>query len=284
MLETMKIGNKAVSFGLQVSRAKHTASSGWIVGNPKLEEKLTYIMRVYEEFIGLREVKLAQAKVIEAETKFKQAQERRMQQQQQMLNIQKSLREIHAELDKTARGEDRYLQLITKEHSLLKEDRALLAEFRATEKQEYDNFSMLSFALRESHEKERAQAEKTKYWSIIGSITGTLIGALVSTLTNRYRMQQLREMISTASSKSATASDLMEQIRDSLDRRKNPSEDPTAGAASDSSAASLEDAVTELIDRTAHLEKVVEQYSAVNIGLLSTILVITPLVGWMLSR
>ena len=132
-----------------------------------------------------------------------------MKQQQQMLNIQKSLREIHAELDRTARGEDRYLQLITKvittketlrtalsnslrlifghglttkfppqEHSLLKEDRALLAEFRATEKQEYDHFSLLSFALRESHEKERAQAEKTKYWSIIGSITGTIIGRL----------------------------------------------------------------------------------------------------------
>lgn len=52
--------------------------------------------------------------VLDAETKFKQAQELRMKQQQEMLNIQKSLREIHAELDKTARGEDRYLQLITK--------------------------------------------------------------------------------------------------------------------------------------------------------------------------
>lgn len=51
--------------GMQVLRWKHAAtnSTGWIVGNPKFEDNLDYIMRMYEEYIGLREVKLAQAKV-----------------------------------------------------------------------------------------------------------------------------------------------------------------------------------------------------------------------------
>lgn len=76
----------------------------------------------------------------------------------------------------------------------MKEDRALLADFRATEKQEYDYFSMLSFALRESHEKERAQAEKTKYWSIIGSIAGTLIGAHVENQSKTTKNQWMKLM------------------------------------------------------------------------------------------
>ena len=29
---------------------------------------------------------------------------------------------------------------------------------------------------RDSHDKERAQAEKTKFWSVLGSFTGTCIG------------------------------------------------------------------------------------------------------------
>ena len=39
--------------------------------------------------------------------------------------------------------------------------------------------------VRDSHEKERAQAEKTKYWSIIGSIIGTCIGIVGTTIINR---------------------------------------------------------------------------------------------------
>lgn len=54
---------RPVGCGLTISRRKHGAANGWIVGNPKFEENLNYIMRTYEEFIGLREVKLAQAKV-----------------------------------------------------------------------------------------------------------------------------------------------------------------------------------------------------------------------------
>lgn len=137
----------------------------------------------------------------------------------------------------------RLMEIFFQEHSLLKADRALLAEFRVTEKQEYDHFSMLSFALRESHEKERAQAEKTKYWSIIGSIAGTIIGAifsrqlyirptmahwsnleticnlclilagaLASTLINRYRMQQLREMVTTATSETVKCNELILEV------------------------------------------------------------------------
>ena len=52
------------------------------------------------------------------------------------------------------------------EHQILKEERILSEQLSSLEKTERTKFSHLSTALRDSHEKERAQAEKTKYWSV----------------------------------------------------------------------------------------------------------------------
>lgn len=84
--------------------------------------------------------------------------------------MQDEVKGIHAELEKTHRGEDRYLTLVTQEHNILKEERAMVAEFQHHERKERECFAMLSNAVRDSHEKERAQAEKTKYWSVLGSV------------------------------------------------------------------------------------------------------------------
>jgi len=76
--------------------------------------------------------------------------------------------------------------------------------------------------VRDSHEKERAQAEKTKYWSVLGSIIGTCIGILGTTINNRMRMNELRRLVSQNSSVEeiqAIGSDLKEDFsghRDSL--------------------------------------------------------------------
>ena len=51
----------------------------------------------------------------------------------------------------------------------------------------------LSNAVRNSHEKERAQAEKTKYWSVLGSVIGACIGIIGTTINNRMRMRELRQ-------------------------------------------------------------------------------------------
>merc|ERR1712142_537489 len=83
-------------------------------------------------------------------------------------------------------------------------------------------FSSLSNAVRDSHEKERAQAEKTKYWSVLGSIIGTCIGIIGTTINNRMRMNELRRLVSQNSSVEeiqAIGSDLKEDFsahRDSL--------------------------------------------------------------------
>ncbi|KAJ8870185.1 hypothetical protein PR048_029199 [Dryococelus australis] len=142
------------------------------------------------------EVRLAQNRVLEAESKFIKAQEKRREANRQVAAVQNQLKELYAELDKTSRGEERYLHLITQEHKILKEERQYASDFQQSEREERDCFASLSSAVKESHEKERAQAERTKYWSIIGSIIGTVIGVVGSTINNNLKMKELRKMIS----------------------------------------------------------------------------------------
>lgn len=116
-------------------------------------------------------------------------------------------------MEKTYRGEDKYLTLVTQEHQVLKEEKALLEDFNQLEKRERECFALLSNAVRDSHEKERAQAEKTKYWSVLGSILGTCLGILGTTINNRLRMKELRELVAKSSSGEGIreASDLLGQ-------------------------------------------------------------------------
>ncbi|XP_022657176.1 coiled-coil domain-containing protein 51-like isoform X1 [Varroa destructor] len=291
-------------------RATSTASE-WFVLNPRLEQKINYITKLYEDFIGLTEVKAAQAKVISAESEFKIAQNTRTTKQQCMMELQRHLREIHAELDKTVRGEDRHLQLVTKEHAILKEERLLVSELRATEKREHELFSLLSFALRESHEKERAQAEKTKYWSIIGSVVGTIIGIVASTINNQYRLHQLRKLVIDATSETAKCRDLIMQIQEGLNKqnallKKSALLSTHSVSAATTNNSSIKNGANRILaksndetlqndtnvsgsidkfhERTVHPENVIWQTPLVKTALISATLVMVPLVGWMLTR
>lgn len=158
-------------------------------------KRVSFWMKRYENFVGLTEVKAAQARVVESEKRFIEMQEKRRESQQNITEVQKRIKDLHLELEKTHRGEDRYLVLVTQEHTVLKEEKTHLEEFKFFEKAERECFSALSNAVRDSHEKERAQAEKTKYWSVLGSIIGTCLGILGTTINNRLRMKELRRLV-----------------------------------------------------------------------------------------
>jgi len=159
-------------------------------------KRVSFWMQRYENFVGLTDVKAAQARVVKYEKKFIDTQEIRREAQSKITDVQKKIKDIHLELEKTFRGEDRYLVLVTQEHQVLKEEKELQEEFKLLEKTERECFSALSNAVRDSHEKERAQAEKTKYWSVLGSILGTCIGIFGTTINNRMRMNELRRLVS----------------------------------------------------------------------------------------
>ncbi|XP_067006275.1 mitochondrial potassium channel [Anabrus simplex] len=160
-----------------------------------VKRKLAELVIWYEQVTGLDEVRLAQRRVLEAEMKFISAQERRREANKKVSDIQNRLKDLYAELDNTTRGEDRYVQLVTQEHRMLKEEKQIVEEFHRYEREEREQFSLLSSSVKESHEKERAQAERTKYWSIIGSVIGTVIGIAGSSINNELKMRELKRLV-----------------------------------------------------------------------------------------
>nr|XP_056722865.1 mitochondrial potassium channel [Euleptes europaea] len=149
----------------------------------------------YEEFVGLNEVREAQGNVTEAEKKFMVARGIVREARETWESQQVKLKDIRDRLDRVSRDDSQYLELATLEHRLLQEEKRYRATYLTAEESEREMFSLFSAAVRESHEKERTRAEKTKNWSIIGSVLGAVIGVLGSTYVNRVRLQELKALV-----------------------------------------------------------------------------------------
>lgn len=80
----------------------------------------------------------------QAEKDFTKTQDARREKQDSIRDVQARLKEIHTELDKTSRGEDKYLTLLTQEHAIIKQEKQMLEDFRRLERAERDCFTMLS--------------------------------------------------------------------------------------------------------------------------------------------
>ncbi|WKY07714.1 hypothetical protein Q1695_007297 [Nippostrongylus brasiliensis] len=160
-----------------------------------LRQKLESCVEAYEDFIGIKAVKDAQAGVMMWEEKLSDAQLARREKQAEIKSLQSRLKEIHTELDRTSRGEDKYLHLLTEEHAAIKKERTLLEDFEGLEAAEREAFHQLSNRVRASHERERERAEKTKWWSVSASLIGALLGIIGASIGNELRMRRLREML-----------------------------------------------------------------------------------------
>lgn len=79
--------------------------------------------------------------------------------------------------------------------SYQQEERRLKTAYENAEGGEREKFALFSAGVRESHEKERSRAERTKNWSIIGSVLGAIIGVMGSTYINRVRLQELKSLL-----------------------------------------------------------------------------------------
>ncbi|NXR10135.1 CCD51 protein, partial [Semnornis frantzii] len=149
----------------------------------------------YEEFVGINEVREAQGKVTEAENVFMIARGIVREARESVEAQHIKLKEIRDRLDRVSRDDTQYLELATLEHRLLQEEKRYRAAYLNAEESEREKFALFSAAVRESHEKERTRAEKTKNWSIIGSVLGAIIGVLGSTYVNRVRLQELKVLV-----------------------------------------------------------------------------------------
>jgi len=81
-------------------------------------------------------------------------------------------------MGKLSRSDDGYFELFKQEHDLVKKEKLAQLELKKQDEIERQLFSSLQLTLRESQEKEKMRIERTKYWSIIGSVVGALAGMI----------------------------------------------------------------------------------------------------------
>uniref|UniRef100_A0A8C8ANB6 Coiled-coil domain-containing protein 51 n=1 Tax=Otus sunia TaxID=257818 RepID=A0A8C8ANB6_9STRI len=183
---------------MAMGRLNRLTEAGTVMGKNSLQ-KMSATCKSwwdrYEEFVGINEVREAQGKVTEAENVFMIARGIVREARENVEAQQIKLKEIRDRLDRVSRDDTQYLELATLEHRLLQEEKRYRAAYLNAEESEREKFSLFSAAVRESHEKERTRAEKTKNWSIIGSILGAIIGVLGSTYVNRVRLQELKVLV-----------------------------------------------------------------------------------------
>ncbi|XP_072948523.1 uncharacterized protein [Epargyreus clarus] len=169
-----------------------------------ITQKVKELVSRYEKFTGVEEIMAIQNTVIEAQDRFIHAQDRRREMGREVAQIEARLKELHAEMQNTMKGDEKYLQLCTEEHKLIIQERALRTLFAEAEREERELFATMSAAVKLGHERERAHAERNKYWYIVASIAGTVLGIAGSTINNRLKMAEFRDMMEQQMARSAS--------------------------------------------------------------------------------
>ncbi|XP_026690669.2 mitochondrial potassium channel-like [Ciona intestinalis] len=149
----------------------------------------------YEQFIGLTDVQNAQNQVQNREEHFLQARAEERRAVREVLAIRDQLKHVRERLSHVNYSNPLYPQLANEQHELVTKEEGMKLTLENAEENERDSFQKLSAAMRNSYEKERAQVEQTKNWSLIGSIIGTILGMIGGSYINRVRTNDLRHMI-----------------------------------------------------------------------------------------
>lgn len=129
-----------------------------------------------EEFTGLDKVHAAQSDVMYYQNEFIKSQTKRRELGTKLLQLQIELNDLHNEIVVCNRTEEKYLRLITEEHQLAKKEIRLRNEFVMAEAEERENFTLFTTKIKETQDKEKEQALRTKYWTVVISCVITGIG------------------------------------------------------------------------------------------------------------
>ncbi|KAH7729477.1 hypothetical protein AAVH_02952 [Aphelenchoides avenae] len=207
-----------MSLWLRSSRRLLSTTRRTAALSDNVKRRLDRTVAYYEDVIGISEIQKARNEVVRSEERLSSAQLQRREKQHELKKLQNRLKEIHSELDRTPRGDDRYLHLITEEHAAIKAERGLLDQFEQLENAEREAFHTLSNKLRASHEREREREERTKYWSLTASLVGAILGIFSTLIASELRMRQLRTMIPSSQEVRPVLEELKQQVKKGHDQ------------------------------------------------------------------
>jgi len=147
---------------------------------------VSYVRSTAEQLTGQSDVSAAQARVRERREELKTWRQSVADATARYEEVQHKLRHVYAmktQLYQAQRRDLAALQTInTEEEELLSEEQSFVESLEVTKQKERECFEALGDAIIDSHEKERAQSERMKYYSRLGSILGAALGFLGSNL------------------------------------------------------------------------------------------------------
>jgi len=141
-------------------------------------EKISGSVSAFDDLLGISAVREAQTKVRDAEDSFMNFRTNVQDAEKELELVRSELNDVRKRLDRVSRDDERYLSLATEEHTILLQERKLKGILKDYETQERNQFAVLSRLVKESHEKERERVERTKHWSVVGSIVGAALGKI----------------------------------------------------------------------------------------------------------
>ncbi|CAG9770114.1 unnamed protein product [Ceutorhynchus assimilis] len=158
-----------------------------------LSQKFTEFNDWYMKITGLDKVTLAREKVNALQDQLLNIQEKRREVGRQLSNVRQKSMELQDEIHKVKRQEDlgKFLDLMKEETEVMRLEKSISNTFQDYDQTERELFTAFTDSIRDSHEKQRAQMEYTKYFGIVLSIAGSLLAFVYSTL----RKEQLKQII-----------------------------------------------------------------------------------------
>lgn len=124
------------------------------------------------------------------------------------------------ERENAQRGTELYIELVTKENNIIKEENELKERIRIIEEEERDFFSKMSSALRASQEIERSQARQSQQISLLLSSAGVLVGGIISMVLNRKRLKKMNAIVSSSSETVADYQTTTAQLREHVQKQE----------------------------------------------------------------
>lgn len=150
----------------------------------------------YQDFIGITDLKNAQDRVTELSEVLHEVQGKRRELQAEIEDLQEKLAINHERISKSEQYSQEHFTLFDQARDMNSRLKTVRLEFVQCERHERDTFTQMSAAIRDCHERERMQAEQSKYWSIIASVVSAALASLITSVNNWVRIREIKDHVS----------------------------------------------------------------------------------------